>query len=456
MDHPRHHALIAYRVAIAGMCAALTITSIGCADDDAGVEATATVATAAEPAGTVATTEPPATIEESSSTASATEPPTSPPTTVGASTSEPTDEKLAEQIEALLTDAIAPGSIAWDASGVDVPPTAAVVAVRIPGHDDVLVAVGENLDGSPPEAEAPFFVAGLTESLVRTVAFQMVDEGVLDPTLTVDQWAPTLPNADRVTVQMVLDGATGWGEGDFIEPDPILTDSGRAWSLREAVELRATVMTALAEPGTRTDDGPTNEAVLGLLVEEVGGRPLAELVRERVSVPAGLADTGLLDGGPVAPAGFRNGVFAFPDGTRAETAADDATAFLTWNQATTSAVSTPTDLLDLLDVWASGELFTTDRTAAADRFVPDVTGRTDFVAGVGIPFNGWCPCTEVTGGIEPAAIGRAPASFGSKSYLWRYSDGISVVLNVNSNEIADPFQLDAVTRAVHDLAASAG
>ena len=149
------------------------------------------------------------------------------------------DDELAAQVEAVLANAIAPGSIAWNSSGVDAPATAAVAAVRIPGRDDVLVAVGDNVDGTPAEADAPFAVGDLTTNLVRTVAFQLIDEGVLDPTLTVDQWVPTLPNADRVTVQMVIDNETGWSDSDgLIEPDPVVTDFGRAWSLREAVELR--------------------------------------------------------------------------------------------------------------------------------------------------------------------------------------------------------------------------
>jgi CubicO group peptidase (beta-lactamase class C family) len=101
--------------------------------------------------------------------------------------------ELAAQIEAVLTEALAPGSIRWDAGGVDVPPTAAVAAVRIPGRDDVLVGVGENVDGTPVEADAPFPVAHLATSLVGTVAFQLIDEGVLDPARTVDEWMPTLP-----------------------------------------------------------------------------------------------------------------------------------------------------------------------------------------------------------------------------------------------------------------------
>jgi CubicO group peptidase (beta-lactamase class C family) len=409
-----------------------------------------------------AVTSPTVTLATDRTSPATTSPATGPTTTLAktSTTALPTseaapavsDDELAAQIEAVLAEAIAPGSIRWDANGVDIPPTASVAAVRIPGRDDVVVAVGKDVDGSPAVAGAPIPVAGLTESLVRTVAFQMVDEGLLDPTLTVDRWAPTMPNADRVTVQMVIDGATGWGDSGPIEPDPVITDFARAWSLREVVELRATTTIALAEPGTRTDDSGAAASVLGLVLEDSAGRPLAALVRERVAAPAGLDDTGLLDGGR-APAGYRHGVFAF-NGTPAVTSAFDGTSFLTWNQATTSAVSTPSDLLDLLDVWATGELFTTDRTAAPDRFVPALDA-TDFVVGVGIPFNGYCPCTDVDGGIEPTTTGRRPGSIGTATYLWRYGDGISVVLNVNSNEHDDPADLDAVVGALYDLAVAA-
>jgi CubicO group peptidase (beta-lactamase class C family) len=374
-------------------------------------------------------------------------------TTIAEAASGLSESELSAQIEAVLTDAIAPGSIRWDRQGVEGPPTAAVAAVRIPGREDVLVAVGENVDGTPAQADAPFSVGPLTVSLVYTLAYQLIDDGVLDPTLTVDQWVPTLPNADQVTVQMLLDEETGWGDYGLIEPEPVVTDLGRAWSLREAVELRATAMTALAEPGTRTTDNLTNETVLGLIVEEVAGRSLAELVRDRVSEPAGLADTGLLDGRNT-PTRFRHGVFVF-DGARLTTSDFDGTSYFTWNHATNSAVSTPTDLLDLLDAWAAGELFTTDRTTAPDRYTPDPDGNPNTYVGRGIPFNGYCPCTDVSGGIEPTAIGRKPASLGTRTFLLRYDDGISLVVNVNSNEVADPADIEAVVVAVHDLAADA-
>jgi CubicO group peptidase (beta-lactamase class C family) len=452
---------IGRRVAVAATCAALAVATAGCGDDDASGDAAATAATTEDQPSTVAVSDPPATTAPPSdppatpapTTAAATVPattpasdPTSPPTT--------SDDELAAHIEAVLAKAIAPGSIRWDLSGVDVPPTAAVAAVRIPGRDDVLVAVGDNVDGSPAEAGAPFPVGPLTDSLVRTVAFQLIDDGLLNPALTVDQWVPTLPNADRVTVQMVIDNETGWSDVGPIEPDPLLTDLERAWSLREAIELRATAMTALAEPGTPTNDGLAGEAVMGLVVEEVAGRPLAELIRDRVSGPAGLDDTGLLDG-RITPPGYRHGMLAV-SGTALDTSMFPGVSHLTWHQATSSVVSTPRDLLDLLDVWASGELFTTDRAPAPHRYTPDPAGNPNTNVGLGVPFNAYCPCTDVDGGIEPTAIGRAPSwtSLGTKTILWRYTDGISIVINFNSGGVADPAEIEVVTTALHDLAAA--
>ena len=117
-------------------------------------------------------------------------------------------------------------------------------------------------------------------------------------------------------------------------------------------------------------------------------------------------------------------------------------------------MSTPTDLLDLLDVWATGELFTTDRTPAPDRYAPDPAGNPNTYVGLGVPFNGYCPCTEVDGGIEPTAIGRTPGAH-------RYAD-VSPALRrrhlrrgQRQQQRGDQADLEAVANEVHDIAAAA-
>ena len=437
--------------------AALTVSVMllaACGGDDGGSAVStpstpATPVTAAAPTSTPATTGAPR-VSETSEAPVATTVATTVETTA-ATTVPPVD--VAAEIEAVLADALAPGAIGWSANGVEIPPTAIVAAVRIPGRDDVLVGVGENLDGSPVDASAPFNAATLTPSLVRTVALQLVDEGTLDPTTTVDRWAPTVPNADRVTVQMLLENATGWDESGQPEPDPVLADLERVWTLREVVELRATMVTALAEPGTVTDTGLFVDTVLGLIVEEVTGRGLAELIHDRVAVPAGLDDTALGDG-TTLPDGFRHGRLNI-NGAAVDTSAVPAVAYITYNQATNSVASTPTDLLDLLDAWHSGQLFSTDRTAAPDRFIPDPAGNPDTYVGVDVPFNGYCPCTDATDGIEVSSIGRKPTNPFSRNFIVRYSDGISVVINLNTGAVTDPADLDAVVQAVHDIASTA-
>ena len=85
----------------------------------------------------------------------------------------------------------------------------------------------------------------------------------------------------------------------------------------------------------------------------------------------------------------------------------------------------------------------------------DPAGNPNNYVGLGVPFNGYCPCTEIDGGIEPTAIGRVPGGLGTRTYLWHYADGISVVVNLNSNEMTDPAAGEALTNAIHDLAAAA-
>jgi CubicO group peptidase (beta-lactamase class C family) len=301
-------------------------------------------------------------------------------------------------------------------------------------------------------ADAPFPAAGLAESLTRTVAFQLLDEGTLDPTATVDQWAPTVPNADRVTVQMLIDNTTGWGDWGVIEPDPITTDFARAWTLPEVVESRAPAIAVLSEPGTDSNDAGNSETVLGLILEAITGQSLIELVNERVSKPAGLTVTGLLDPNAI-PAGYRHGVFAF-NGTPVVTSDFDGTSYLTYNLAHLGAVATPTELLDLLDVWATGALFTTDRTPAPHRYArePAEHPYLEFHSGVGVPFTAYCPCTPVEGGIDPTAFGRSPATIGTTMAMLRFADGISVVVNINSNGGGELIDLVAVGEELHQLA----
>ena len=156
-----------HRLGVLIACGVL-VTACGSGDDDDPVASPSSEQHApGSPATTVETTVLP-TIAPATSAAAATTVEPTVATTVSV-------QDVAAQVETVLADAIAPGAIGWSVNGVDVPPTAMVAAVRTPGRADVVVAVGENLDGSPAQAGGPFSVASLTTSLVRTIALQLVD-----------------------------------------------------------------------------------------------------------------------------------------------------------------------------------------------------------------------------------------------------------------------------------------
>ncbi|HZA75113.1 MAG TPA: serine hydrolase domain-containing protein [Acidimicrobiales bacterium] len=363
-----------------------------------------------------------------------------------------TDDPVVDEIQSLLDAALADPSIAWDGSGVDAPPTGVSVAVRLPDHDDIVLASGESVDGTPFDPEAPFNIGGVTESFVQTVAYQLVDEGLLDPTATVDQWLPNQPNAERVTVQMLLDHTHGWASFPDASLGLMAADLDRRWTLAEVL---ASVETnpPVAEPGTFTGEGTAVAATaLAYIAEEVTGTTLAVLVEDRMAQPAGLDDTAISDG--TEPPGFEDGVFAGSDGRRADTSGAPHTSYNTYFAASRSGNSTLRDLLDLLDVWQSGDLFTTNRVPGPGRFLAERSDGMD-VYGSGIPFYGFCPCEDDGANLAVAAIGRAPQSPFTNNHVFHYpADGVSVVLHFNSGESPDPAPQRQLAEAIHEAAAS--
>ena len=363
-----------------------------------------------------------------------------------------TDDPVVDEIQGLLDGALEDPAFAWDGEGVDAPPTGASVAVRLPDHDDIVLASGESVDGTPFDPEAAFNIGGVTESFVQTVAYQLIDEGLLDPTATVDQWLPAQPNAERVTVQMLLDHTHGWASWPEASYSLMAADPDRRWTLSEVLTSVETNPPA-AEPGTFTGQGTAVAATaLAYIAEDVTGTTLADLVEDRIAQPAGLDDTAISDG--TEPPGYQDGVFAF-DGQRLDTSGGPHTSYNTYFAASASANSTLRDLLDLLDVWQSGDLFTTDRVSGPDRFLAERTVNDRDVFGSGIPFYGFCPCEEDGANVSVIAIGRAPNAPFTDNHLFHYpADGVSVVLHFNSGESPDRTPQRQLAEAIHEAAAS--
>jgi CubicO group peptidase (beta-lactamase class C family) len=434
------------------VASAAIVSLAACGSDKAAApdrpaQSTTVIETTRPPSTSPPTTAPPTpttSVPPSTSAPLTTATPTTPTPTI--------DDATAGAIEQLLAASLT--DIAWDCCGADGSPTGAAVAIRTPGANDVLISTGSELDGAPFDPTAPFLAANLGISLVQSVAHLLIDSGQLDPTATIDAWAPQMRDAGTVTVQMLLDNTTGWGDFNAAGTENILADLSRIWTLAEVVDVAA---------GLQPTGGTGREietTVLGYILEQTTGSSVAELVKQYVTAPLGLDGTSTDIAAPNKP-GFQYGVFVLNGTVVTDPGSVPTDAFFSFFAAANSATATLPDLLDLLDAWVSGELLGPDRAATPDKFRPDDPNAT-FISGDGIPVNGYCdprigealeyPCTPAEEGLNVMAIGRQPNGVGTTLILWYFpATGISIAMHHNSNEWTAIEPLQDLAIEIHDL-----
>lgn len=160
-----------------------------------------------------------------------------------------------------------------------------------------------------PNAETIFRIFSMTKPVVSVVAMTLVEQGRLDVDAPVSKYLPEYANlvvwqADGTTrpatkpmlVRHLMSHSSGLIYG-FIQP---ATPLARAWDAggenRNDLKNRdyARVVAKLplrTEPGTAWYYGRSTD-ILGAVVEAAGRKPLDVLVRERVTGPLGMTDTG--------------------------------------------------------------------------------------------------------------------------------------------------------------------
>ncbi len=174
---------------------------------------------------------------------------------------------------------------AWLA-GNQVEGMAIVEIGEITGDSAVTASFGD------PEAldpNAPFEALSLTKTMVAAVALQLVDEGVL----TLDGPLPDVPGVprettDRLTLRRLLSHATGLSDYRVSEDfsDDIILDPVDAVGLSVgSADLTSTTPSYAA----------TNYLLTGLVIEQVTGQPLADVMHTRLFEPLGMTNTELVN-----------------------------------------------------------------------------------------------------------------------------------------------------------------
>ena len=162
-------------------------------------------------------------------------------------------------------------------------PGAAVVVVS--GDRSVLVkgfGVANIETGVPVTTDTLFRIGGMSKFLVATVLVSLAEEGKIDLNVPIGRYVKGLsPKLSRVTAHQLLSETAGVKEDHLLlglYDDAALGKIVRSWGDDWLI----------AEPRRIQSGSHPGYAVAGLLIEEVAGKPFADVMNERLFSPLGM------------------------------------------------------------------------------------------------------------------------------------------------------------------------
>jgi D-alanyl-D-alanine carboxypeptidase len=169
----------------------------------------------------------------------------------------------------------------------------AMVLLRTPEGDFAYGYGATELGGATaPDGGTHFRIASNTKTMTAAVAVLLAQEGELRLDDAVSKYVEGVPNGDDITVSDLLKMRSGLPE---VTSAPELLESldhdpGRVWTPEEllAVAFKDPPMFA---PGAEFFYCNINYILLGLIIEQVEGAPLAQVFQDRLFGPLGMKNT---------------------------------------------------------------------------------------------------------------------------------------------------------------------
>jgi CubicO group peptidase (beta-lactamase class C family) len=170
---------------------------------------------------------------------------------------------------------------------------AALTRVDLGGRTLARIAAGESMAGVPANLRMHFRIGSIAIPYVIDLLLQLQDKGRLSLDDPVSKWLPDVPNADRVTLRMLANSTSGYA--DWIQENPdfvnaLFADVFRQWQTSELLEI-ALARPRVCQPGTCFHYAHTNFIILGMVIQNITGKPMEKLLRTRVLRPLGLRNT---------------------------------------------------------------------------------------------------------------------------------------------------------------------
>jgi len=171
----------------------------------------------------------------------------------------------------------------------------AVVLLRTP-QGAFTVSYGTTLIGatSPPRGDTHFRIASNTKTMTAAVIMLVGQEGKLSLDDPISKYIPGVPNGNNITIAQLLEMRSGLYNytNDPIISKTIDTDPTKVWTPAELLAI-AFAHPPNFPPGKEYEYNNTNYALLGLVAEKVDGKPLAQIMHDRLFAPQNMKHTEL-------------------------------------------------------------------------------------------------------------------------------------------------------------------
>ncbi|MCG3163433.1 MAG: Penicillin-binding protein 4* [Acidobacteria bacterium] len=146
----------------------------------------------------------------------------------------------------------------------------------------------------PLTAANRFRIGSITKMFTAAMILQLVEEGKLKLTDTLDKFFPQVPNAGKITIVQILWHRSGipnvkreQNSQRNVNTIPVTKDEMLALIAKATPDF---------EPDTKHSYSNSGYQILGLILEKVTGKPYGEALKERITSKIGLANTYLATG----------------------------------------------------------------------------------------------------------------------------------------------------------------
>ena len=137
-------------------------------------------------------------------------------------------------------------------------------------------------------AATKYRVGSITKTFTAVIIFQLIEENKLSLTDKLAAYFPTLPNADKITIDNMLSHRSGLH--NFTNDSLYATYYTKPVTQKALLDIIAATKPDF-EPGKKTEYSNTNYALLAFIAEKITGKTYNRLLTERITKKLSLTDT---------------------------------------------------------------------------------------------------------------------------------------------------------------------